>query len=82
MVGRPIFIRGTSSISTDLVPEESYTLALDLYLSLEGQITDVFEVASNDPDGAQSSTFLESVNMLRPIQQWDNPVDPPSISYL
>ena len=40
-----------------LLPEESYTLALDFVPSLDGQFTDVLEVVSNDPDGAQAVDF-------------------------
>ena len=53
----PFLSEALPAFPLTLLPEESYVLALDFVPGLEGQFTDVFEVASNDPDGAQSVDF-------------------------
>jgi hypothetical protein len=62
-----------------LAPEESYTIYVDFVPLLEGQYTDALEVASNDPDGAQSVDFSGMGRYVASYQQqWSNPVNPPS----
>ena len=75
----PFLSEAMPAFPLTLLPEESYTIALDFVPSLEGQFTDVFEVASNDPDGAQSVDFSGMGQYVASYQQeWENPVDPPS----
>ena len=75
----PFLSEALPTFPLTLLPEESYTLALDFVPGLEGQFTDVFEVASNDPDGAQSVDFSGVGQYVASYQQqWANPVDPPS----
>ena len=75
----PFLSEALPAFPLTLLPEESYTLALDFVPGLEDGITDVFEVASNDPDGAQSVDFSGVGQYVASYQQqWANPVDPPS----
>ena len=62
-----------------LLPEESFSFAIDFIPGLEGQYTDALEVTSNDPDGMQSVDFSGIGQYMATYQQqWANPIDPPS----
>ena len=75
----PFLSEALPAFPLTLLPEESYTLALDFVPGLEGQFTDALEVASNDPDGAQIVDFSGMGQYVASYQQqWANPVDPPS----
>ena len=78
-LAEPFLSEAMPAFPMTLLPEESYIIALDFVPSLEGQFTDVFEVASNDPDGAQTVDFSGMGQYVAAYQQsWENPVDPPS----
>ncbi len=75
----PFLSEALPAFPLTLLPEESYTIALDFVPGLEGQFTDTFEVASNDPDGTQIVDFSGMGQYVASYQQeWENPVDPPS----
>ena len=75
----PFFSDTMPTFPITLLPEETFTFAVDFTPGLEGQYADVLEVTSNDPGGTQFVDFSGMGRYTSTLQQqWENPVDPPS----
>ena len=75
----PFLSEAMPAFPITLLPEESFSFAIDFIPGLEGQYTDVLEVTSNDPGGMQSVDFSGIGQYMATYQQqWANPIDPPS----
>ena len=78
-VADPFLLSNMPTFPLTLQPEESYTVYVDFAPGMEGQFTDVFSVASNDPDDDGVTDFSGVGQYIASYEQmWDNPVDPPS----
>lgn len=78
-VADPFLLSNMPTFPLRLQPEESYTVYVDFAPGMEGQFTDVFSVASNDPDDDGVTDFSGVGQYIASYDQmWDNPVDPPS----